>query len=205
MLYLANPAGAECKAAMSAGKLGFIDTPKQGNRHPAGAWYCCDNGKYGKGWPGAYAWYTWLRRTVNLYGTERCVFVTAPDRVADPYGTLADSLPWLPVIRRLGVPAAFVAQDGCENGLLPWGDFDTLFLGGTTEWKLGPAAASVTAEAAERGLPVHMGRVNSRKRLRYAHSIGCATADGTYLTFGPTTNLPKLLSWLGELDDATLF
>jgi hypothetical protein len=42
---------------------------------------------------------------------------------------------------------------------VPWDAFDVLFLGGTTDWKLGPAAADLTAEARRRGLVVHMGRV----------------------------------------------
>lgn len=43
---------------------------------------------------------------------------------------------------------------------------------------------------------VHMGRVNSGKRYRYAEAIGCDSVDGSYLRFGPDTNLPKLLSWV---------
>lgn len=43
---------------------------------------------------------------------------------------------------------------------------------------------------------VHMGRVNSKKRLDTARAMGCDSVDGTYLTFGPDTNLPRLLSWL---------
>jgi hypothetical protein len=46
---------------------------------------------------------------------------------------------------------------------------------------------------------VHCGRVNSWKRLAYAESIGCTSADGTYLTFGPEINLPKLLGWHDRL------
>ena len=41
-------------------------------------------------------------------------------------------------------------------------------IGGTTSWKLGPAAAGLAAQARRRGLWVHLGRVNSLKRLRYA-------------------------------------
>jgi hypothetical protein len=45
-----------------------------------------------------------------------------------------------------------------------------------------------------------MGRVNSLKRLRYAEMIGCDSVDGTYLTFAPDENLPRLLGWLRDLD-----
>jgi hypothetical protein len=66
-------------------------------------------------------------------------------------------------------------------------------IGGSTSWKLGPAAASLAAQARRLGKWVHMGRVNSLKRLRYAASIGCDSADGTYLAFGPERNLSRLL------------
>lgn len=96
---------------------------------------------------------------------------------------------------------------------IPWDDFDVLFLGGgqskkylsptnrvsvkackcarrckhkrkwVGEWKCTPGAARLVAEARRRGKDVHMGRVNSLKRLRYAQSIGCTSADGTILQF----------------------
>ncbi|WP_329407310.1 hypothetical protein OG802_04130 [Streptomyces sp. NBC_00704] len=99
------------------------------------------------------------------------------------------------------MPAAYAAQDGCDTpGLLPWDDFDVLFLAGSTEWKLGPVAERLAREAKARGKGVHMGRVNSRIRLGIAEWFGCDSADGTYLAFGPDKNLPKLLTWLDELD-----
>lgn len=72
------------------------------------------------------------------------------------------------------------------------------------EWKVGAAARAITAEANHRGAWVHMGRVNSWERLRYARQIGCDSADGTYLAFGPDLNLPKLLRWLAEVNDQQL-
>ncbi len=50
---------------------------------------------------------------------------------------------------------------------------------------------------------VHCGRVNSLKRLRYAASIGCQSADGTFLAYGPDRNLPVLLGWLHTLHAPT--
>jgi len=90
---------------------------------------------------------------------------------------------------------ALVAQDGLEKLRVPWDDFDALFIGGSTEWKLGRWAALITAAARIRGKHVHMGRVNSLKRWRSAASIGCHSVDGTYLVFGPNKNLPRLLGW----------
>jgi hypothetical protein len=48
-----------------------------------------------------------------------------------------------------------------------------------------------------------MGRVNSLRRLRYAHSIGCHSVDGTHLAYGPDRKLPELLGWLRTIGQET--
>jgi hypothetical protein len=45
-----------------------------------------------------------------------------------------------------------------------------------------------------------MGRVNSLKRLRYAQSIGCTSADGTIIAFGPAIRTPEVMGWLDQLN-----
>lgn len=202
MRYFANPCAPRVVAAMRDGQLGYIDTPRQGNRRPRDVEWCADNGRFGKGWPGPDAWWAWLEANAADAGT--CAFAVAPDVVADAAATLVESLPWLPRIRRLGYRAAFVAQDGAEREGVPWGDLDVLFLGGSTEWKLGPHARGLAAQALGRGVPVHMGRVNSGRRFRYAAAIGCASADGTFLTFGPESNLPRVLAWIRTADQLPL-
>lgn len=181
---------------MSTGLIDCITTPLQGNAVPAGSWFCADNGCFGSGYPGDAAWYAWLETLPR----DRCRFAVAPDVVGDAAATLVRSAPWLPRIRGLGIPAAFVAQDGLEDLVVPWDSFDVLFVGGSTRWKLSAAARGVVADAKARGKSVHMGRVNSFQRIAYARHIGCDSVDGTYLVFGPDTNLPKLLGWLRRLD-----
>lgn len=183
---------------MAAGLLGEIATPASGPRRVAGTQWCADNGCFNaKTYPGDEAWFRWLA------GLDRdgCLFATAPDVVGDAVATLERSAPWLPRIRALGLPAALVAQNGLEDLPVPWDDFDVLFIGGDTAWKLGPHARALTAEAKRRGKWVHMGRVNSGRRMRYADAIGCDSADGTYLAFGPDQNLPDVLAWLRETND----
>lgn len=193
--YFANPSTQPVRDAMMAGLLDCIITPGQGNVIPPGAWYCVDNGAYGKGYPGEQEWWLWLcKRTAGR--EDHCRFAVAPDVVGDAAATLARSLPWLPKIRALGIPAAFVAQDGMDQLPMPWDAFDVLFIGGTTEWKLGVPMAEIVREAKVRGKAVHMGRVNSLRRLGYAASIGCDSVDGTYISFGPNINLPKMLRWV---------
>lgn len=178
---------------MGAGVLDCIRTPGGGSMPPTGATWCADNGCFGKGWPGTEAWWSWL---TNQPDRDRCAFAVAPDVVADAAATLERSRPWLPRIRALGIPAAFVAQDGQEALPVPWDAFDVLFIGGSTEWKLGAHARALIAEAKARGKRVHMGRVNTWRRFRYAVEVGCDSADGTVLAFGPEANLPRLLTWL---------
>jgi hypothetical protein len=190
---------------MASGLLSMIATPAQGNPVPDGVEWCADNGCFGKGYPGDDKWLAWLASyTPEQIG--RCRFATAPDVVGDAEATLTRSLPFLPKIRALGYPAAFVAQDGIENTEVPWDEFDALFIGGSTEWKLGPSVPPLVAEAKRRGKWVHMGRVNSARRMNYARlmngdpALGCDSADGTFLTFGPDVNLPKVLSWLRKVN-----
>src|SRR6516225_10366818 len=80
---------------------------------------------------------------------------------------------------------AFVAQNGQERLPVPWDEFSVLFIGGDDEWKLGEPERDLAAEARLRGKRIHMGRVNSLKRMRYARAIGCDSADGTFIRYGP--------------------
>lgn len=59
---------------MTAGDLGCITTPRQDNARPPGARWAADNGRFGKGWPGAERWWTWLTGQVHRYGPDRCLF-----------------------------------------------------------------------------------------------------------------------------------
>jgi hypothetical protein len=201
--YLTGSSGPAVRVVAREAGLGLLIQPmtKQYRSHiPDYALWAADNGCFTTA--GTFdegRWWQWL---VTMADEPGCLFATAPDVVGEAQATLDRSAPWLPLIRDLGYPAALVAQDGLEKLPVPWDDFDVLFIGGSTEWKLGQAAARLTLQAKNRGKHVHMGRVNSGKRLRHADSIGCDTADGTYLAFGPNTNLPRLLRWLDQLETA---
>jgi len=207
-LYLANPCGDAVIAAMATGQLGLIDQPRQRQTtmtdaaHDAGVTWCADNGCFADKWD-EQAWWKFLVK--NAHRAETCLFAVAPDVVGDAAATLERSAPWLPKIRALGYPVAFVAQDGLELLTPPWEDFDVLFIGGTTDWKLGEYVRLLVSEAKRRGKWVHMGRVNSERRYLYAAAIGCDSADGTFLTYGPEANLPRLLAWTRTNDQLELF
>ena len=157
-------------------------TPRMRQRPPEGQTWAADNGRFSA--PQDYSddkYLAWLGRMP----AESCLFATAPDVVGDAAATLAMSAPMLERIRAAGYRVALVAQDGLEELPVPWDDFDALFIGGTTVWKLGDAAADLAREARRRGKWVHMGRVNSQSRMQYAESIGCDSADGTVLKHDP--------------------
>jgi hypothetical protein len=193
--YYANPSTPAVREVMAGGLLGMIATPMQGQPIPPGAMWCADNGCYGSGYPGDDQWITWLA-SYSPAERARCAFATAPDVVGDATATATRAAPWLDRISQLGYPVAYVAQNGIEHAPPPWPRFDVLFIGGDTAWKLGPVARALVGDALAHGKRVHMGRVNSLRRMRYAESIGCHSADGTTITYGPDLRLPDVLSWL---------
>lgn len=165
-----------------------------------GTWWAADTGCFAD--PASYSNEVYLvyLRSKSRYAST-CLFATAPDVPGDSQATLELSLPMLPRIREVGLPAAFIAQDGCESLPVPWNDFDCLFVAGSvkTKWKTSEAAYELVREAKQRGKWVHMGRCNSARRLIASHMAGYDSADGTFLAFGPEKNWPRVQSWLDEL------
>lgn len=194
MLYLGNASTPAIRAAMHAGELGQMCSPAERRDPLSGVPFALDNGCYGHGWVDEQHWLAWLARLTPH--AHRCLFATAPDVPGDAAATLARSRPHLATIRNLGYLAGLVAQEGLDQLPVPWEEFDVLFVGGLdTAWKLGPIAASLVTQALHRGKKVHFGRCNSAKRWRYAHSLGCHSADGTFLIYAPHTNLARFRRW----------
>ena len=111
-----------------------------------------------------------------------CRFVAVPDVVASARRTLEVFDQWWagPVLR--GWPLALVAQDGLEDLSIPWQLLSAVFVGGTTEWKLGPHARHVIKAAQILGKWVHVGRVNTPGRFEYCERLGVDSIDGTGLS-----------------------
>jgi hypothetical protein len=200
-MYLTGVERAETRRAAVAGyALGVMVQPTTGHfaRHLADypAW-AADNGCFSRG--ASFDLATYLAWLAAMPWRERCLFATAPDVVGDAAATWARSVPILPAIRALGYKAALVAQDGIERTEIDWPAFDCLFIGGTTAWKLSETAYALIGEAKERGKWVHVGRVNSLRRLRAASFAGADSADGTFLKVAPDINMPRMLRWLDVL------
>lgn len=124
------------------------------------------------------------------------LWVTAPDIVGDAGATLARFRIWLPVLRYYGVPVAFVAQDGQEHLPVPWDCIRCLFIGGSTAWKEGDAAAALIVQAKRRGKWVHVGRLNTQRRERLLLHLGVDSFDGTTYSRWPDTYIPAVLKRL---------
>jgi hypothetical protein len=129
-----------------------------------------------------------------------CLFATAPDVVADWEATLKRSIPVIPTIKAMGYRAALVLQDGATPETVPWQEIDAVFTGGSTAWKLSEDAYRLIAEAKQRGLWAHMGRVNSLRRLRAAEVAGYDSSDGTFLTWAPDGNAKRMQRWFENLN-----
>jgi hypothetical protein len=191
--------GAVYPPALTDRRLGVMLQPKMGNRMPPDVLWAADNGCFSQGDRfNLPAYYRWLE--ARQIHQDRCLFAVAPDVVGDAEATWRRSRDVLPELRARGYRAALVAQDDVDPTTLDWSAFDVLFIGGTTRWKLSEPAYEIAAEAKRRGKWIHLGRVNSAKRLIAAAMAGYDSADGTFLAFGPDKNLPRLLSWLDRLD-----
>lgn len=177
--------------------LGYMMTPDMGNAIPNNVQLAIDNGCFTN--PAGYSDERY-RQHLLKFPPGRTLFATAPDVLKDHYATVERATPILRMIRKLNLPAAFVAQDGWNEGSTPWHDLDAIFIGGSTEFKY--ASSRHIVQTAKRHKKwVHMGRVNSFKRLYFATVLGCDSVDGTYLRFGPDINGPKLLKWLNDINE----
>ncbi len=165
-----------------------------GKRHLEKCLWAADNGCFTNPVIDVSKYLEWLKNLSDF--SETCLFAVAPDVVANAKKTWERSRDVLPEIRALGFAAAFVAQDGIEDQTIHWEAFDTLLIGGSTEWKLSTNVLWLCREARKQGKWVHMGRVNSFRRLLLARFNGCNSTDGTQLAFAPDKRLDQLEKWL---------
>ena len=108
-----------------------------------------------------------------------CRFVALPDVVGSAIRTLECFNYWKPKMNDWKV--ALVAQDGQENYSIPWDSIDAIFIGGSTDWKLGKGAAAIVKAAKVMEKWVHIGRVNTPARFEYFEEMGADSCDGTGL------------------------
>lgn len=181
MLYL-SPVWHNIAPAKRA-RFGYIQNLHNGGVGQAiiaGHRWMLDNGAFSDNWTEA-AWLAALAKWQPY--TPTCIAAVCPDVVGDAAATLERFARYEPVIRQHGYPVAFVTQDGLTLDAVPWACFDVLFVGGTDQHKLRESWPFI-AEAKRRGLWVHVGRVNSARRLEQFYMAD--SADGTQLAIEPS-------------------
>lgn len=177
-------------------RLGALLRPGNGNRPGALPW-AIDNG--------AYAGFD--RRAFELLLDQcaerapECLWVAAPDVVADAVRTRERFEYWEPRIRERGYRVALVAQDGLPLDTIPWACLDCVFIGGTTDYKLSAESRQLIRSAKLLGKWVHIGRVNTARRIRYAYSVEADSFDGTKFSRFPDTWIEWGLSQMSRAEE----
>lgn len=180
--------------------FGFMLTPKKGlttlSEDPTNkrVW-AVDNGAF-SGKFNEKLFFNFLERMLPYQ--DRCLFCACPDVMLDPIKTYEQFIKYSERIKDLGYPVAFIAQDGQENLSFPE-DFDWLFIGGSTEWKMSQSATDCIIKANSIGKKIHIGRVNSYKRLKHFQPYGIKSVDGNKLKYAPDAETKRIISWFIKL------
>ena len=127
---------------------------------------------------------------------DTCLFAVVPDAVYNKERTLEMFEEYQPTLKDMGYPVALATQDGMTTADIPWHKIDAIFVGGSDEHKMGEAAGWIMKHALANQVHVHVGRVNSRRRILrfwFADSV-----DGTSPSIGPNTNTPAIANAVRE-------
>jgi hypothetical protein len=172
------------------GNLGVLLTPANGNKIEkvvdTGLPWACDNAAFSNFDAGNFA-----RMACRVAGLPRLLWIACPDVVGDAITTMLKFDHWQPWLAGFGLPVAIVGQDGMESLDVPWDRFSCFFVGGSTEWKLSQSAADLCREAKRRDKWVHMGRVNSVRRIEAAALRQVDSIDGTSCSMYGDVHIPK--------------
>lgn len=175
--------------------LGHLLTPNAGNSIPTtGLKWAADNACFSGFNPERFR-----RFLAKIRSGVGCLFVVVPDVVGNARETLALFQQWRDEVALTGHPLALVGQDGAEDCEIPWDEFGAWFVGGSTEWKLSQASADLCQEAKRRGKWVHIGRVNSRRRMEVSHSFGADSIDGTSTSRFGETYINTYCQWIEQI------
>ena len=171
------------------GKLAHLYSPG-GQRGPYKFMpYALDNGAFGAG--DAWAPEPWIAlMDWARLSAQAPLWVLVPDVVGSREGTLERWRQYAPVAEKYGWPLAFAVQDGMNILDVPQGA-SVVFVGGSTEWKWRTARSWCKAFR-----HVHIGRVNSFRRLKMAEEWGAKSVDGTGWTRGDQRQWRGLVAFL---------
>ena len=132
------------------------------------------------------------------WAAERTVpprWVVVPDSVGQAQITFDLWHSWHQRIRERGFRCAFACQDGMTPESLVANDVeaDVLFIGGTTDWKMGSIRMWTASHPR-----VHVGRINGLRGLMACHTAGAESTDGTGFFRGRRAQLKELVDYLKE-------
>jgi len=151
-----------------------------------------DNGAFSEAWNED----TWRKRLEKLSPyADTCIAAIVPDMILDATATLARWHVYAPEVKALGYKAAFATQNGCTVGMVPWDEMDVLFIGGSDAHRVRECWPLI-AEAKRRSMWVHVGRVNSAKRIQ--QFCVADSVDGTHLSVEPSVRNQEKLLWAIE-------
>ena len=197
MMYLHATTSPNVWKNADKSKFGFITSPRNGAvaQIEDGYKWAIDNGAFTGVFDEDRYFYTLKRYTKYL---ETCLFAVCPDTLCDSVETLSKWDLYSDRIKSIGYPVAFVCQNGQENLPIP-DNYDVLFIGGSDEWRVaGCGAIECIRKAKASGKWVHVGRVNSLKRVKHFMLEGVDSVDGTYVSFGPDKNYKSPMKWMAH-------
>jgi hypothetical protein len=165
-------------------EMGFGEIVQRHEMVPRRLPYALDNGAFGDWRSGNPFDERKFREAVahtqylDYYLGDAPDFIVCPDIVAGGLASLAFSLRFVPWLQDRGAPLYLVLQDGmteCDvEPSLPL--FQGVFVGGTLPWKISTGERWVRF-AHRHGLPCHIGRVGTARRVSWAMRIGADSID----------------------------
>ena len=129
-----------------------------------------------------------FRRLVSTHGAG-ADWIAIPDIVEGGLASLDFSLSWIPELETVGTRLLLPVQDGMTiadiASVVSPGRIG-IFIGGSTEWKVA-SIAPFASWARHVGIWCHVGRVNTRRRIRSCVLSGASSFDGSSVArFGKT-------------------
>lgn len=107
------------------------------------------------------------------------LFCVVPDVVGNHDATMERYHQWRDEYTSRNLAMALAIQNGATVQTIPFDDIGAVFIAGDDAFKYSSTIRDVVGEAQLRGLWVHMGRVNTVRRVKYAGAIGVHSIDGT--------------------------
>ena len=127
------------------------------------------------------------------------IFITVPDVVGDAKKTKKEWGYWTRPqswLHSYEIPLAFVMQDGMTLDDIP-PNADWVFVGGSQKWKRSNIYKICNGGKRYKNYPkVHIGGINSARRLWICHKAGAKSVDGTGWCRGDAVRWVGLLQYL---------